>query len=394
MEIKNCGIAANIPQLLRLLGPAMYKGNTVQVAIKELLQNSFDAVKGQCDPEIEFRTNQDEYYLECRDNGIGMSPETVTKVYLTIGGTLKDNLAVGDRSGGLGLAKVQFFLSATRMRVDTVHNGVHTHFDCSQEELMTGNVTAHVEHVTLSNGTTIRLYYPKEVQALDGSVSRVVLPHCTWQLPDICDKPLLGYPEIKVKFNGNTICNPLQHVETMTIDLPWAEVVAAYQPSSFKIGSSRQTEVYSAGLYQFSHKFRQSGSAPGHPTWMNIRPKVTAGTAGYPFNNTREGFNVCVEQDLKVIAQYLFDINAILTSLELSRQFDSLKSLSYITVDGKAQEQVQAAVKSTRVSQQLLEEMVKAFTRVSTSYQNFALSRQKSGTISQSEAPFASLKGS
>lgn len=339
MEIKNCGVGADIKQILRLFGPSMYRGNTISVAVKELLQNSFDATKKNPDAEIVFTINRPENSLTCKDNGIGMSSETVSKVFLTIGGTLKEHLSIEERSGGLGIAKIQFLMSAERLYVDTVKDGEHTILDCSQEELLTGNATIITERTSMPNGTVVRLTYPKTVTTLDGRSINIDVSNASYA--SILNQPLLGYPNVKVRvvegdYAWHACCQLGAEFITMHLDFKWGEVTIYYSPTSYDAIRQFRTCVFSAGLYQFDKEFKKEFLGLNFKTYLDIRPKVPAGIDGYPFNNSREGFNVSIENDLKVITKYLHDINSILRSEYLRRSFANMPKLQYISVDGKS----------------------------------------------------------
>lgn len=383
--MQKCGIKTDVMQLLRLLGPSMYKGDVLQVAVKELLQNSFDAVKKLPEGKINIKTSWYDNTIACEDNGVGMSSETVKNVYLTIGGTLKE-MDVTERSGGLGLAKVQFFLSASRIVVDTVRNGEHTILDCTQEELLTGEATLHSEPTNAPNGTLVKLFYPKEVHQFDGSTTVIDMPYSF----NILQYPLLGYPNVKVVHNDNEKCVlDSSYTHHIPMDFSWGYVDIYYNPDSYSASNyGFQTEVYSAGLYQFKKQFRKDiiGDLKFRVK-LNIRPKVAAGMAGYPFNNTREGFNVSVQEDVKTISKYLFDIQSVLNSERIRNQFASLASLEYISVDGKAFEkkQISPGNNNRKFSPDFLARLEEAFLSCSSVY-------EKKPIVDEAETKIAASK--
>ena len=130
------GLQMNMRQLLNVLSSSLYKGDILSVATRELLQNSFDAVKKISDPKIQVNFDNYKRTLEFKDNGIGMSPETVKDVFLTIGGTAKEGLDETERSGGFGIAKVQFFTAAEHILVESVRDGIKTIIDTTREDLI------------------------------------------------------------------------------------------------------------------------------------------------------------------------------------------------------------------------------------------------------------------
>ena len=371
MEIKNCGIGADIKQILRLFGPSMYKGDTINVAVKELLQNSFDAVKKQPNGYIEFTDDPVENWIACKDNGIGMSSDTVRNVYLTIGGTLKDHLNVEERSGGLGIAKIQFLMSASRLVVDTVKDGERTLLDCTQEELLTGAATIQVSHTGTPNGTTVKLYYPHKVTTLDGRTLFIGADNLRWA--SILRKPLIGYPDVQVKYYNRQVCIPLSNeFITSTLDFKWGKVVIYYNPYSYSPTAEEEVQVHSAGLYQFNKIFVNGYLGLNYKAYIDILPKVPAGQDGYPFNNSREGFNVCVETDVKTITKYLHDINSVLRSEYLQNVFANMPKLQYVNVDGSGFKDISIERKGSNLSfsPEFVEKLIAAFEECSTVYES------------------------
>lgn len=389
--MEKCGIKTDITQLLRLLGPAMYKGNVLQVAVKELLQNSFDAVKKQDIAKIDIETSRFQNTIICKDNGVGMTAQTVKDVYLTIGGTLKD-IDVTERSGGLGLAKVQFFLSASRIVVDTVRNGEHTVLDCSQEELLTGNAQLSVSRTTDPNGTTVTLYYPKEVHQLDGSITDISMPYAF----SILGKPLLGYPNVVVRHNGYMSCKlDSKFTHTTSMEFFWGYVDIYYAPESYDESNwGNQTDVYSAGLFQFSKQFQKDNIGDLKlEVMLNIRSKVAAGMMGYPFNNTREGFSVSIQDDVKIITKYLFDIQHVLDSERIRAQFAALTPLTYTDVDGKAFEKTTIAPGNSgaNYSPEFLLALQQAFASCSSIYERKSIVEEAETKIAASKDEISKL---
>ena len=108
-------LGVNKEQLITLLGSTMYQSGRQEVAVKELMQNAFDAVKiAKSQGKIERGTinvviDTKNRTVKVSDNGTGMTPEIVQKAFFTIGGSYKgDNVDSRLKSGGLGLAKMAF----------------------------------------------------------------------------------------------------------------------------------------------------------------------------------------------------------------------------------------------------------------------------------------------
>lgn len=93
--------------------------NWVLAWFREALQNSVDAgatkIKFSIEPD---RTGKDEIKVSCEDNGHGMDENTLTKVFLDMGGSKKSE----GSTGGFGYAKVVLAFAHKRYQIDT--NGV------------------------------------------------------------------------------------------------------------------------------------------------------------------------------------------------------------------------------------------------------------------------------
>lgn len=324
-QTSKAGIGFEMKQMLKLLGSSMYKGNEASVAMKELLQNSFDAVKTVVNPTIDIYVENKT--ITINDNGIGMSRDTVENVYLKIGGTLKDHLEIGDRSGGLGLAKVQFFMTAEHITVETIRDGVLTILDSTQEDLLCGNATLRSMATNSSNGTKVSLRFPQEIESMNGVKKSVRVPN-RYREYHILQKPLL-LNNLVVRFNGDLrdMTIPSKYSIKLQFKTDWGDMDIYVNPD-LNVQDNSNT-VLSAGLFQFDD-YHYDYSLE---TIINIKPKVKAGDPGYPFNNTREAFNVSVSDDIKVMNKYLSDIQSMLKSEEVKRRFSSLEDLEYIDIN-------------------------------------------------------------
>lgn len=338
-QTSKAGIGFEMKQMLKLLGSSMYKGNEADVAMKELLQNSFDAVKTVLNPTIDiFVANNT---ITIQDNGIGMSRDTVENVYLKIGGTLKDHLEVGDRSGGLGLAKVQFFMTAEHINVQTVKDGVMTILDSTQEDLLSGNADLSFKTTNLPNGTIVALKFPREIEMINGS-KKLISCSTYCRNYKILKQPLL-LDNLTVNFNGTPLEMSIPEKNSLKLQFStdWGDIDIYVNPDINTQDSYNQ--VLSAGLFQFAgynYDYQLE-------TYINIKPKVKAGDPGYPFNNTREDFNVSVSEDIKAMNKYLIDIQSMLKSEEVKRRFSNLIDLEYTDIN--LSEEERAAIKERNI---------------------------------------------
>lgn len=114
------------PRLIPTMGRSLYSGHTAAIAVRELLQNSWDAcIAKDVKPEIhirldvsEFWSNNAEIVVTCRDNGIGMTEKQLLEDYLCLGVTGKKRLK---ETGGFGIANAVVF-SAKKWEVKSLNH--------------------------------------------------------------------------------------------------------------------------------------------------------------------------------------------------------------------------------------------------------------------------------
>ena len=316
------GIGFNIQQILKLLGPSMYRENVQDIGLKELFQNAFDAVKKVPHPQIDIITDTLTNSISVKDNGIGMSTDTVKNVFLTIGGTLKEHLAESERSGGFGIAKVQFFMTASKIEVVTVKDGVKTIFRSTQEELFDGKGLLTSEPTTDSNGTSVRLFYPKEHVRLSSYYHSYSIM-----------KRVLILDNLKVTFNNTDVSHKLAIPANYTkfeFETSWGNIDLHLDFDRLTQDRySCDMQVLSAGLYQFiwcKSEFKMNGV-------LSIKPKVAANDDMYPFNKEREGFKASVEKDIENLKNYIINMQDYIFSERTKARFAGLMDLDYVDID-------------------------------------------------------------
>lgn len=88
------------PRIMKVLGGNLYSGDLGKIAVKEMLQNAVDSVRGLPegrDGQIDVDVNTDTRTIRVDDTGMGMTPDIATKELLDIGGSKK----VEGSSGGV-----------------------------------------------------------------------------------------------------------------------------------------------------------------------------------------------------------------------------------------------------------------------------------------------------
>jgi len=360
------GISADIKRIIDLFGPKMYSSGMANVTAKELLQNSFDGLKSayatgrleQGSGVIDIASDRNNRIIVISDNGAGMSPETVRDAFLTIAGTNKEGLAVGDASGGFGVAKMAFIFGNERLILNTVKDGVRTTLDTNGNELLDGNADIKVEPTDDMNGTAILIKVPETYTNSAGNQEKISFPNRPRGF-DVFQKPLIGnvdifgrednfdmstlspdmlreyalssyyneHPNFKKQMNiGNK--QPIEDTPLMTTArFPWGDIQIYYgeKKTDYPI-----TNVLSSGLYQFSTTVPKLGemfkSIP-YDVILNVRSRVEPDSADYPFNKQREDFNKKISTDISALKRYLSKIANTRDAEDVGSNFTDIKNI-------------------------------------------------------------------
>lgn len=323
METRNnLGLEVNKQQLLNLLSASLYKGDILQVSTRELLQNAFDAVKAaKNNAPIEVTWISYNNTLRIKDAGIGMSPATVQKVFLTIGGTAKEGLAETDRSGGFGIAKVQFFMAASTIKVETVHNGILTVLECTKEDLLNEQASLTITHTDAKPGTTVTLTFPDEYY--DGAITKRA-HYRESSITSVLKHPLLGW-QIDTKFNGRSVQQD-HPARAFSYEFDWGTAIV--YPEKYIGESYSQYHYHCAGLYQFLEE-EYTGDNLGMSVRVNILPKYPAGHNLYPFANSRDSLAHIAAKDIDPILKSVKEIGKKMRSLSIAAEYNKFMPLEY-----------------------------------------------------------------
>jgi hypothetical protein len=326
MQSEKGSIGVNKQQLLMLLGPTMYNKPLAQVAIKELLQNSFDAIKARMNitgntttGNLNITVDYNNRTISIQDDGIGMTPDIVKNAFLSIGGTNKEGLDVSERSGGFGLAKVQFLLGSEYVRVVTIRDGIKTSINATAIQLYNDDFLITTEQTTEPNGSFVEVKIPESYTTAEGVKRSIDFPGEYSSTPyerfDILDKPLIG--DLNVNFTWvkgdktNTKVLPLGKNITEEVLPPlFSKLEFSWGTADLYMSTEKKEypshKILSSGIYQFetSFSFRDWENIP-YDIVVNIKPSVASTSEQYPFNNQREGFKNTVKNDIKALNNYL-----------------------------------------------------------------------------------------
>jgi uncharacterized protein (UPF0305 family) len=323
------GLQINMEQILSLLSASLYKGDVLEVATRELLQNSYDATKATNEaPSIKFEWDSYNRVLTCTDNGLGMSPDTVKDVFFTVGGTLKEGLDVTERSGGFGIAKVQFFMAAEYIQVTSSRNGVRTVATATQKELLAGQ--GHIGTMLVPNdehGTEVRLQFPSYYEE-NGELKAV--HYYSYSIDSILQNPIIGY-------KGSLVFDSRDYIKLwkmpgilVTQSYDWGDLDIYFNPEA--CGSYLHADVHCAGLYQFCWQ-KYLANDEGIRCKINVRPKYPAGHQKYAFANSRDNFSGYAQRDLDDVKEALHELTKCLKAEKIRASYSEQVKLQYTAVD-------------------------------------------------------------
>ena len=347
-------IGVDKKQLMALLGPTMYEKPIAQVAVKELLQNSFDAVKTRINltdnkdsGKIDIDVDREARVIKITDDGMGMTPDIVKNAFLNIGGTNKEGLDVGERSGGFGLAKVQFLLGSDYVKVTTVRDGKMTELNATADQLYNDNFEITTSRTSEPNGTTVEVKIPSEYTTATGETKRISF---FWDAGDIeaLGKPLIGNVDVTLKLRNysDDVVEPEVVEIGNNANLPPLFTNVAFDWGTAEVYISENKpdrgypkhEILSSGVYQFNEDF----TIDPNDTWtdnipydiiVNIKPGVATNAEQYPFNNQREGFKPTVTEDVKSLRFYLAKFASGEADKAAKQRFDGIIGLPKIDPD-------------------------------------------------------------
>lgn len=328
MQNNGLGLQINMEQILSLLSASLYKGDVLEVATRELLQNSYDATKNVENPTIHFEWDSYNRILICEDNGIGMTPNTVKDVFFTVGGTLKEGLDVSERSGGFGIAKVQFFMAAEHIEVTSYRNGVCTTAHATQKELLSGQ--GHLETSECEeglHGTEVKLQFPEYYEE-NGELKEV--RYYGYSIDSILQNPIIGYKGALVfgSVDYSRVWKTPGILVTQSYD--WGDLDIYFDPEAY--GSYLSADVHCAGLYQFCWQ-KYLASDEGIRCKINVRPKYAAGHQKYAFANSRDNFSGYAQRDLDDVKEALHELTKCLKAEKIRASYSEQIKLQYIAVD-------------------------------------------------------------
>jgi hypothetical protein len=304
-----------------------------QVAVKEMLQNSFDGIKALLEQNvvtegnIDITVDKDKRTIALKDDGSGMTPDVLSNIFFTVAGTNKET-EFG--SGGFGVAKMQFLYGSDSIEVTTMRDGQISYTKTTGEDIKASlkdpsrspniEVTTAEETPDLAaqfpngHGTIVKIVIPKEYKdPQTGEIKQIELSNSEYGYPVLEYSPL--FANITVNFGGYPINNMGSRFD--------AEKYTTFVDAQFDWGTARiyvsneqkdryldNVHVLSNGLWQFGESLKLDpsdlyGNNIPYRFYLDIVSRVKPEQEGYPFQFNRQGFTEQAKKDLQLIKNYI-----------------------------------------------------------------------------------------
>lgn len=355
----------NSAVIVDMVGQQMYDNAKIAglTAAKELFQNAVDALKGAIEKglikegKVAITIDETDRTVEIKDNGVGMSFETVQKAFFTLGGTEKPTERP---SGGFGIAKIQFLSAASKIWLTTVRDGVKVVVETTGADVRrtmsafggdpenTKFPADQIKRFKTSdpNGTTVKVKMPETSTDDDGIVTKVEMPKYWTPIPAIEYSPVLE--NIEVTWNGDVL--PIgknfpkdKFVPLKTIVMPaWGEADILVSKEQVEYTSQKVVHVLSYGVWQFDTIIKPPGAGMWDPAipyevFINIRSKVKAQSPSYPIGRSREAFTAKGEKDMARVRSM---IGAMFGFRETIKHVTDYGMLKVVRPDGRIEDSV------------------------------------------------------
>lgn len=352
---------ADMGGLIQLLGANMYASSIAEVTVKELLQNSFDAVKGAVSNkkapslyksgEITITFNDSERTITVTDNARGMTPEIVRDAFFTVAGSDKSDLAPEERSGGLGLAKMGFMLGAERLILDTVRDGVRVTVDTTAKDIASSKFQIIKKPAPKGeHGTSVTVKIPEYYIDPKTGDKKDIYFSANPTYYTVLEKPLIG-PVIVKTFKKGSFTDK-EEILPIGLNFPSDKYIPfkvnfSWGSADVYFGKTRiddaeynaKHQILSSGVYQFDgkggydrkFKLSQSEVIP-YDIIVNIKPSVDAKHPDYPFENSRERFKGRLDEDIASLTAYLAQIARGNEAQDLQDNFKNIVSMPRVEI--------------------------------------------------------------
>ena len=354
---------ADMDNLLANLGQSMYGSGITDVAVKELLQNSFDAIKEAIHKKvmtgvghIEITLDDQNRTITIEDDGIGMTSDIVDGAFFKIAGTAKD-VPPELSSGGYGFAKVAFMTGTESISLDTVREGVRNTVSATSSQIRRSDFKIKTAPAPKKeHGTKVVVKIPKSYVDQKGETKTIWFKTSPEHLQALT-KPLVGPVEIKVNsinFLGESTTTILQtgvnfdygKMPLLTkVNFDWGTADIYYSIDRSEDPKYPNHYVLSSGVYQFRGtsgdygRFMLNQQEPiPFDIIVDIKSKVKPQDAQYPFTTSREAFRPSHEDDVKALVAYLQQVARGAEAQGLQDSFKNIVSMPRVDVGADIRE--------------------------------------------------------
>lgn len=302
------------PRLVTELGETFYKSSPEVTIVREAIQNAVDSIpksKKNGAISVDFRNNK----LTVSDNGIGMSPKTLSEAFINPGESDKPE---GTR-GGFGLAKVGMIYSADSFNAETVWedkagNKIKSTLAATRDEWLASftedgapmSVKSEKVDSDEPTGTTIEYAYgSREMSGYSiGNELKKMLSHdipnleITGSVDGSTIKPEMSYDSKKHTYV------PLEFEEMTSKEIPGGTVEVKLSKSVAGPWGGR-VEVMNGGLPQPAISISGVNAKKDGPevVRINIIPNVPTTDRNYPFTPNREEVRDTAAQEIVTLVK-------------------------------------------------------------------------------------------
>jgi len=354
---------ADMDNLLANLGQSMYGSGITDVAVKELLQNSFDAIKEAIHKKvmtgvghISITLNEVDRTITIEDDGIGMTSDIVDGAFFKIAGTAKD-VPPELSSGGYGFAKVAFMTSTESISLDTVREGVRNTVSATASQIRRSDFKIKTAPAPKKeHGTKVVVKIPESYVDQKGEKQSIWFKTSPTSIQALT-KPLVGPVEIKVTSITSYADPETTILQTgvnfdygampllTKVNFDWGTADIYYSVNRSEDPKYPNHYVLSSGVYQF----KGTGGAYGRfmltqqdpipfDIVVDIKSKVKPQDTQYPFTTSREAFRPSHEDDVKALVAYLRQVARGVEAQDLQDSFKNIVSMPRIDVGADIRE--------------------------------------------------------
>lgn len=359
--------SANVERLTKMLGSKLYgtPQDIAKVTIKELFQNSFDALKelieksGFKGGKIQVKVNEQDRTITVIDNGPGMPTSVMGNQFLQIAGTVK---GTSRASGGLGVAKMLFLFENKNLEVVSLRDGVVSRMITTGDDLkesmsdpsrgptiVTSTDPKVVEQYKAmfpeGHGTAITVQVPETyVDPSTGETKDIGFD--SWRLersPVLRYSPLLEPVEVTFQSSRYPVELPIGVNFPVQDFTPFANVNFDWGTARVYISKGtvqyqdKNAHILSNGLWQFSEELQDKPGYDGKQIprtfYFDMAPKpgVKPEDPGYPFDLNRQRFSTSASNDINKIFAY---ISAIFGQAQFAEEVKNFGTVQYFEADG------------------------------------------------------------